>query len=164
MKASDIVEDALQLRGILQKELAERVGQDHKCLSRKLRSNSIKAQELIDLTHELGYEIKLVDCQGNGQTVSVRRRGTRGPRVKRMAGGIIYDTAKSDALCHTDVEDGRYMELYQDPEGRFFIVHYSFWRKEDATITPCQEDEARHLFEKYADGTVEFPDTDTSRK
>ena len=59
MKASDIVEDALQLRGVLQKELAERVGQDHKYLSRKLTTNSMKAQELIDLIHELGYEIKL---------------------------------------------------------------------------------------------------------
>ena len=76
MKASDIVEDALQLRGVLQKELAERVGQDHKYLSRKLTTNSMKAQELIDLIHELGYEIKLVDCQGSGQTVSVRRRAS----------------------------------------------------------------------------------------
>lgn len=156
MKASDIVEDALQLRGILQKELAERVGQDQKYLSRKLSTNSMKAQELIDLIHELGYEIKLVDRQGDGQTVSVRRRGT-GPRVKRMVSGITFDTAKADALCHTDVDDGRYMELYRDQEGRFFIVHYSFWQKEDAAITVCQEDEARHLFEKYADGTTEFP-------
>ena len=52
-----------------------------------------------------------------------------------MVSGITFDTAKADALCHTDVEDGRYMELYRDPEGRFFIVHYSFWQKEDATIT-----------------------------
>ena len=155
MKASDIVEDALQRRGVLQKELAERVGQDHKYLSRKLTTNSMKAQELIDLIHELGYEIKLVDRQGSGQTVSVRRRGT-GPRVKRMVGGVTFDTAKADALCHTDVEDGRYMALYRDPEGRFFIVHYSFWQKEDATITSCQEDEARHLFDKYSDGTVDF--------
>ena len=118
MKASDIVEDALQLRGVLQKELAERVGQDHKYLSKKLTTNSMKAQELIDLIHELGYEIKLVDRQGSGQTVSVRRRGT-GPRVKRMVAGITFDTAKADALCHTDVEDGRYMELYRDPEDRF---------------------------------------------
>lgn len=156
MKASDIVKDALQLRGVLQKELAERVGQDHKYLSKKLTTNNMKAQELIDLLHELGYEIMLVDRQEGWKTVSVRRRGT-GPRVKRMVDGVTFDTAKADALCHTDVEDGRYIELYLDQEGRFFIVHYSLWQKEDASITLCQEDEARHLFDEYGDGTVEFP-------
>ena len=156
MKASDIVEDAICIRGVLHKDLAELTGKDYKYLSKKLSTNSMKAQEMVDIIQELGFEIKLVDRHREGQVVSIRHRGT-GPRVKRMVGGITFDTSKSDALCHSDVEDGRYMELHRDQEGRFFIVHYSFWQKEDATITACSEEEARHLFSRYSDGTVDDP-------
>lgn len=149
MKASDIVEDALQSRGILQKELAERIGQQPKTLSKKLSTNSMKAQELVDYIQELGYEITLVDRRGN-ERLTIRRRGI-GPRIKKMVDGIIYDTGKADAICHTDVENGWYMELYQDAEGRFFAAHYSFWSEVDPFITPCPAEEAETMRRKYAD-------------
>lgn len=149
MKASDIIEDALQQRGVMQKELADLVGQPPKTLSKKVSTNSMKAQELVDYVRELGYEIALVDRRGD-DTLTIRRRGT-GPRVKKMVDGIIYDTKKSDALCHTDVEDGWYMELYKDAEGRFFVVHYSFWTDIDSFVTRCPDDEAKAMYLRYAE-------------
>lgn len=149
MKASDIVKDALQSKGVLQKELAERIGQLPKTLSKKLATNKMTAQELIDYVEELGYEVDLVDRCRN-ERLTVRRRGT-GPSVRKMVDGIIYDTKKSDALCHTDVEDGWYIELYRDADGRFFAVHYSLWAQVDAFVTHCPEDEAESMRLKYAD-------------
>lgn len=149
MKASYIVEDALQTRGVLQKELAERIGQQPKTLSKKLSTNSMKAQELVDYVRELGYEIVLVDLSGQ-ERLTVRRRGI-GSRVRKMVDGIIYDTAKSDALCHTDVENGWYMELYRDAKARHFVVHYSFWDDVEPFITGCPIDEARVMYCKYAE-------------
>lgn len=151
VKASEIVEDALRLRGVLQKELAERTGQQPKTLSKKLSSNRMTAQELVDYAKELGYEIALVDLHGH-KTVSVRRRGT-GPRVRKMVDGVIYDTQKSDALCHTDVENGWYMELYKDSEGRFFTVHYSFWNNVEPFVTRCPVEDAKAMYIAYADET-----------
>lgn len=149
MKASDIVEDALQSRGVLQKELAGRIGQQPKTLSKKLSTNSMKAQELVDYIRELGYEIALVDRLGN-ERLTVRRRGI-GPRVRKMVDGVIYDTQKADAICHTDVENGWYIELYQDANGRFFAAHYSFWPEVDPFITRCPSTEAEALRQKYAE-------------
>lgn len=152
MKASDIIEDALQSRGILQKELAERIGQQPKTLSKKLTTNSMKAQELVDYIRELGYEITLADCAGN-DCLTIRRRGI-GPRTKKMVDGITYDTGKADALCHTDVENGWYMELYRDAEGRLFAAHYSFWPEVDPFITTCPADEAKVMCQRYADPEI----------
>ncbi len=144
MKASDIIEDAQQSRGILQKELAERIGQQPKTLSKKLSANRMSAQELVDYITELGYEISLVDHDGNDR-LTIRRRGT-GPHVRKMVDGVYYDTNKADALCSTDVSNGWFMELYRDREGRFFVVHYSFWTKIDSFISPCPVEEAKKMF------------------
>ena len=149
MKASEIIEEVLQSRGVLQKEFAEKVGQLPKTLSKKLSANKLSAQELIDYADELGFEVALVDRAGNSR-LTVRKRGT-GPRVKKMVNGVVYDTQKSDALCHTDVENGWYMELYRDAEGRLFAVHYSFWADVDAFITCCPAEEARVMYERYAE-------------
>ncbi len=149
MKASDIIVDALEANGITQKELADQMGKNYKTLARWISENRLTAQRFVDIAAELGYAVVLVE-RNCGEELKVRVRGT-GPRVRRMVNGITYDTAKADALCHSDVEDGRYMEVYRDQEGRYFIVHYSLWQKEAHTITPCGEEEARHLAEKYSD-------------
>ena len=148
MKASDIISDALRTRGIYQKEFAEKIGTKLTTFNKRLSENRLTAQQFVDYAEELGYKINLVDKSGNN-SLAVRRRGT-GPRVKKMIDGMIYDTEKSDALCHTEVEDGWYMELYRDEEGRYFVVHYSFWDNVDQFITECPLDEAIILYRKYS--------------
>lgn len=151
MKASDILRDALRFRGVHQNELAEKTGQQPKTLSKKISTNRLSAQELVDYVRKLGYTISLVDIHGQGE-IAVRRRGI-GPRVKKMVDGIVYDTQRSDALCHTNVENGWYMELYRDDEGRFFVVHYSLWADVDPLVTRCPDEEAKSLYEAYSDET-----------
>lgn len=160
MRASDIIVDALEAKGITQKEMAEKLGKNYKTFARWISENRLTAQRFVDISAKLGYVVTLVERDSN-EELKVRVRGT-GPRVKRMVDGITYDTAKADALCHSDVEDGRYMEVYRSQDGRYFIVHYSLWQKEGHAITPCTEDEARHLAGKYSDSLFALlsrPDT-----
>lgn len=159
MSASDMIVDALEVKGITQKDLAARLGQNYKTLARRISDNRMTAQQFIDIAHSIGFVVALELLEGNGSEEKATKllssdepisfvRGT-GPRVKHMVDGVAYDTAKSDAICHTPLADGRYMELYRDQDGRYFIVHYSLWHKEDHSISACSEDEARHLVEKY---------------
>ena len=156
MKASDILMDALQSRGISQKKFASVIGVSPNTLSNKMKANTFKAQEVIKYINELGYEIKLVDRLAEGKTISIRRRSTS-PRVKAMIENVIYDTAKADAICHTNVENGCYTELFVDSQGRFFTVTYSFWPGERSSISVCTRDRAESLYRSYADPrTAEF--------
>lgn len=149
MRASNIIIDALEAKGVTQKEMAEKLGKNYKTFGRWVSENRLTAQWFVDIAAKLGYDVVLVE-HNCGEELKVRVRGT-GPRVRRMVDGVVYDTAKADALCHSDVEDGRYMEVYRNQDGRYFIVHYSLWQKEMHTITPCGEEEARHMVEKYSD-------------
>ena len=47
MKASDILKDALQSRGISQKKFASVIGVSPNTLSNKMKANTFKAQEVI---------------------------------------------------------------------------------------------------------------------
>lgn len=150
MKASDILKDALQSRGISQKEFASIAGMSPNALSRKMTSNRFKAQELIECIEELGYEIRLVDHMAEEKVVSIRRRSTS-PRAKAMIDSVIYDTSKAEAICHTNVENGCYTELFMDSQGRFFTVTYSFWPGEESIISFCTKERARSLYLSYAE-------------
>lgn len=148
MKASEIVEDAIRAKGILKKEAAGLIEMHPNTLVRKLSENRMKAQEFIDLLERLGYTVSLVDTKENTE-LKARRRGS-GPRVRRMIDGVFYDTRNADAVCRTEIENGWYIELYQDDDGRYFAVHYSTWEGTGPFITCCPREEAEKLRKQYA--------------
>jgi len=149
MKAADVVLDALRARSVTSKDMAEMMGVRPNTLSRKISENRLTANEFFFIAENLGYYVTLTDREG-GNELKVRMRGT-GRRVKRMLNGIIYDTSKADAVCHTTTENGWYIELYQDDQGRYFAAHYSTWEGADPFITVCPENEAKKLMQMYGD-------------
>jgi len=149
MKAADVVLDALKARGVTSKEMAETMGVRPNTLSRKISENRLTANEFFFIADSLSYDVTLTD-RGCGNELKVRVRGT-GRRVKRMLNGIIYDTGKADAVCHTPTENGWYIELYRDDEDRYFAAHYSTWAGADPFITVCPENEAQKLMQMYGD-------------
>lgn len=86
---------------------------------------------------------------GRGTELKVRRRGS-GRRVRRVVDGVVYDTNMADALCRTPEENGWYIELFRDDDGRCFAVHYSSWYGVGPFITLCPEDEAEKLVRVYS--------------
>lgn len=150
MKAGDMIVDALEAKGLTQNWLAEQMGQAKQNLNRKLVRNTITAQEFIEAASIIGCRVALIET-GSNKEIKNRKRGI-GPRVRQMVGGVIYDTHKSDALCHTLPMDGWFMELYRDQEGRYFVAHYTEWESGVNHISPCSKEDARRLYEEHGDG------------
>lgn len=149
MFAPDIVRSAIKARGMSQKTLAERMGVKESHLSRVLKENLLRAQEMIDAAEVLGYHITLIDKR-DGEALSVFRKGT-GPRVRKQINGTLYDTQKANALCRTDNNDGWWMELYQTTSGKFFVAHYTDWDDAENFITICPKEQAASMLEMYGE-------------
>ncbi len=149
MSVADIINDALKAKGWSQKQLAAAMNQSPQNLSKKLVNNTLSAQEFLDAVGHLGYEVKVAEL-GSSEELQTRKRGV-GPRLRRMVNRVTYDTYKADALCHTPMQDGWYMELYRDEEGRYFVAHYTMWEEGVDFISPCGEEDARKLYEEHGD-------------
>lgn len=149
IKAADIIVDALQARGVAHKDMAEMMGMRPNTLSRKISENRLTATEFLAIAEKLGYDVVLSDRSG-GSELKVRSRGS-GRRVKRMVSGVVYDTNTADAVCRTPEENGWYIELFRDDQGRHFAVHYSTWDGVEPFITLCPEKEAEKLAQMFCD-------------
>ena len=152
-KAADIIRDILKAENISGRELARRIGRVPSAVSTKLKNNTLTAEVFFDWCDKLGYEV-IVQRKGDGERIDGSRRGI-GPRLRRMVGKIIYDTEKSAALCHTPEQDGWFMELYVDDDGRFFVAHYTDWEGSENFISQVNPEEARRLYDTYGDGSAD---------
>ena len=146
MKASEILQDALKSTNIQNKEICNVIGIQPNSFSKKLTNNSFRAQELVDLLDAMGMEIKLIH-RNTGSPVPLHIRGT-GPRVVSIIDGEPFDTKHASAVCYSDIESGRYRELYRESNEKFFIVHYSVWDNEKPVVTACSPETAADFFNK----------------
>ena len=95
----------------------------------------------------MGYELRIVK-----PGASSGLRLPAGPRVRKMEGKIIYDTATSEPLCNTrvDEDDLMFQELYRDQIGRYFIVSYAMWEGGIHQVTPIGRADARTFYERFS--------------
>ena len=151
-KAADIIRELMDAEGVSGRELARKIGRAPSAVSSRLTNNTLTAETFFEWCDILGYEV-VVQKKDCGSKFQGKRRGI-GPRMRRMVGRIIFDTEKSEAICHTPERDGWFMELYADEEGRFFIAHYNSWGGENF-ISQAGADEARCMYDAYGDGTAD---------
>jgi len=158
MKANDIIKAALKKRGKTQKWLAESMGAAPDSLSKKLAGDTLLAAELIRALGLLGMEVAAADTD-TGERLDARGRvaGVL-PRTTMMVGGVIYDTAKADALCHTGEANCVTLELYRDYRGLFFLAIASMWGCGDVVLSPCEESYAAQLYATYREDGSEPPE------
>lgn len=145
MQAKELIDNALDIKGRSQKWLAEQIGAAPQNFNRKLVRNTLSAQELIDVAAALGCRVALLDNSSDKELKS--RIAGIGPRVRQAVDGVLYDTAKSDAICHTEPVAGWFMELYRDTNGRFFVAHYTDWQTGSNHLSTCGAEDARRLCE-----------------
>ncbi len=143
MTAHRLIRQACVQKSKTQAELAQVLGINPKVLSEQLISDRIPFKRFSLILFELGYEVK-VEPIGGGQPVEPRRKGIS-KESRQMIDGVLYDTRKADALCHTQEKEGWFKELYRDVEGRYFVVHNSLWDQLYSYIKPCTEKEAKAL-------------------
>lgn len=149
MTAAELLENALRNRNVTQTELAEHLRAKPITLYKRISQNGLKAQEFMDAAEYLGYKVVMVDAKTDAE-MKVTRKGI-GPRTRRQIDGEVYDTAKANALCHTIPDNGWWMELYQQSDGKYFAAHYSEWEGADSFITLCPAEEARKLINEYGE-------------
>ena len=146
MRAADILTSAMESRGKNQRDIAAVLHSKTSTFSKHIRLNALRAQELVDAAEYLGYKVVLVDMETDAEMPVVSKGA--GPRVRKQIGGVTYDTAKANAICHTERKDGWWLELYQHTGGDYFVAHYTDWEGVENFITPCPADEARKLMDE----------------
>ena len=98
-------------------------------------------------------------------TKNERRRNVKMKPVKmrKVIGGIRYDTEKATIIAHDCYWDGHNMErngrntyLYKTPKGRYFAVYQTLWQGELDSLEPLEEYEAVYLYGQLPEHEVEF--------
>ena len=146
MTAAAMLADLLEQTGTSQRKLAESLGISPQLLNNRLRKDTFPAEDWLNAVWTLGFDIKVVPRDG----VEVKRKARgSGPRVSQMVDGVVYDTEKAEAICNSKGTHGDqlFMELFKDPEGRFFVVYYQLWEGGRNSISPVSKVGAR-LFQK----------------
>ena len=84
-------------------------------------------------------------------------------RMRKVIGGVRYDTEKAVIIAHDCYWDGHNMErngrntyLYKTPKGRYFAVYQTLWQGELDSLEPLSEDEAIYLYEQLPEHEAEF--------
>jgi hypothetical protein len=147
LTVSEIVEACLKTEKMTKAELCHRMGWSAPNLAGRLRRNSFSAEDWRKVMDAMGYELRFVKPGASGSI-----RLPAGPRVRKMEGKIIYDTATSEPLCNTrmDEDDMMFQELYRDQMGRHFIVSYAMWEGGVHQVTPIGQADARAFYERFS--------------
>lgn len=146
---AEIIRSALQKAEVSVSEAAKWAECAQSTFSMKLQRNTFTAEEARSVIEGLGIQIKLVE-----DSLPLKKQfGGVGPKVRLMVNRKIYDTSKSVALCHSNWVDGWRMELFVDPDGSFFVVHYTKWEHAQEFISEVGKHDAAMLYAKHGDGT-----------
>lgn len=135
LTVSDVIKQAIMESDKQQKEVAAHMGWTPQNFANRLKNNTIDADEWVEIARFLGYDLKMVSS--DGKELKEKRNGI-GHRVVKMVDGVTYDTEKSEAICHTSMFAGSFFELYENPEGRKFVVLYAKWL-DDGIVMPVDE-------------------------
>lgn len=140
LSVSDVIKQAIAESDKQQKEVAAHMGWTPQNFANRIKNNTIDADEWVEIAKFLGYEVKMVSSEG--VEIKEKTRGV-GSRVVQMVDGVTYDTEKSEAICHTNEFVGSFFELYEDTEGRKFIVLYASWLAGLGIVMPVSEPDAQ---------------------
>jgi hypothetical protein len=122
MSVSEIIEKAIADKGIQKKDIAEKMGWSKQNFSQRLKNNSVSAEEWVKIADIIGCSVEMITESGN--TVVPLSQGV-GPKVCKMVNGYMFDTTKSNAICHSSKIHGIFFELYKTLEDRYFLVIYT---------------------------------------
>ncbi len=139
-----MVREAIAANGWKLKEFAEIVGKSPAALSTQLNTNRFSAEEWRRMARLAGYDVVMVPVrETQGPRVG------HSPRIKRMVDGVVYDTAKADAVCWMKGPDGWARELYTTSDGSFFLSHFDTTMNIEGFITPVSFEQAQRFIKIY---------------
>lgn len=84
-------------------------------------------------------------------------------RMKKVIGGIRYDTEKATIIAHDCYWDGHNWErdgtntfLYKTAKNRYFVVYQTLWQGQRDTLKPLTVDEAVYHYEQLPEKEVPY--------
>ena len=143
---SEMIKEMAAIRGLTQKELAEKIGTSPQNLNGRLRNNAFTAEELRTIAGILGFSVEVKDDEKG----SILQDGKieEYPRLKKMIDGIIIDTGKAELICRANMAFRMCLELYKDNGGFFIVYRYG---ENNATAVRIDIVEAKRIFAAYGD-------------
>ena len=131
------VKELMRVSGLREREVAARIGISINSFSYRLSQGSLTAKQFTDICEACGCDVKIVS-KTSGKEIWDRDL-SEGRRVRRMVGGIIYDTEHAVALGNNFKSDSKpKREAYRDADGNYFFADYY---REGDMIVPCTGDE-----------------------
>ena len=153
MKVAEMCSSLIEQSDVQKQEIAAAINKSPSSLSNRLKRNSLSAEEFVKIIKTLGFEIAIKNPK-TGEEVHTYRRGI-GKRLKMSIKGVMYDTYRADAICHSDEKNETFIELYRDREGRYFVAQYNCWQGGKCTISTIDNAAANAMKEKYKDTIVD---------
>lgn len=148
MTASEIIRDVISKSELKQGAIAAGMGLTSTGLSNRLRRNSLSADYFLRLLDYLGYDFQILR-RSTGKIEKVRKKGV-GKHIVRKIKGVVYDTNKADAICHSAADEMCFCELYKDDDDRYFVAQYAKWEDGKDYISPISAEDAEIIKDKYA--------------
>ncbi len=148
----DVVRRMIKTSGYTQTLTAEHIGISKQSMTNRIRDNKFYALEFIRIAELTGYALTATQER---KAAGVHLMPGVGRPCKMNVDKITYDTAASNAICHSPTVDKRFIELYRDKADRFFVVSYTDWEGAHDYITPITAKDAKELYIKYGDGSVD---------
>lgn len=155
MTANEVLVAAIDINKTTQAETAKRYGWSAQQLGQRMKRNSLRADEFLELMDILGIDV-VFSVRTTGEILKPHVNG-HGPRVVGMSDGVKYDTAASEPIADSFFEDGvheygpdnRAQELYIDREGRYFLAEYTLVPGEKNRVRSVPANVAEAFREKY---------------
>ena len=143
---AELIREALAATGKTQVELAANMGWSKQNLHSRLKNDSVSYEELVKMMGFCGYEVKVLDADGNELEV---KTGSTSPRLVKMVDGVTYDTGKAESICTSkkSPDDEFYTELFKDASGAYFVAYFELWDGGHSHISPLDENGAQHFLE-----------------
>ena len=158
MIAREIIKAALKDCGATQADLAAAIGISPDTFSKKLLRDTLTASEFYRAADALGMRVSL-HRKRTGQEVEPQKfRPGVMPSTSMMVGGVTFDTAKADAMCHTGCTDGITLELYRDYRRCYFVAIRAGWDNGRVILFPCDAKFARKLYSTHRDVSDDPPE------
>ena len=131
------VRELIRQSGMKEKDIAQNIGISIQSLSYRLGQGSLTAKQFFDICEVCGAEARII-LKKNGKEIWERDL-SEGRRVRRLVGGIVYDTEHAIALGNNFKTGQKPMrEAYRDSDGNYFFADYY---REGDMIVPSNGDE-----------------------
>ena len=130
--ARNLIDAMLKDGKVTQTEMAKDLGITRQALGVRFKKDNFTVDQLFKIADRCGFEIYAVR-KDSLDAIQARVGGTI--HLKKMIGGVMFDTSKADCICGSPRVAGCYFELYKQ-DGKYYLAssHALYIGMEDSAV------------------------------